>query len=200
MFAAALLNSQPMGFYAPAQIVRDARDHGVEVREPDLNHSDWDCTLEAWHATDMRVRLGLRQIKRCRREGGGDRILAARGNGYPDLHTLWRRTRLPASELEPFANGDAFRSLGSWIAARPCGCHQGTGTRAPAAVRQLSRPSRTTAPLTCRTMREGEHVAEDYASLSLSLKDHPNALPASVPGKAGHRAVSSAPATDLPGA
>ena len=70
VFCAALLNSQPMGFYAPAQIVRDARDHGIEVRQPDVNYSDWDTTLEPTGVGRFAVRLGLRQIDGLSQEGG----------------------------------------------------------------------------------------------------------------------------------
>ncbi len=172
VFAAALLNSQPMGFYAPAQIVRDAREHGVEVREPDLNHSHWDCTLEAG-SCGYALRLGLRQLKSVGQETV-ETILKARGNGYPDLHTLWRRTRLPTSVLEPLANGDAFRSLGMdrrqalWAirALEPTALPLFDSFEAEVDTSGEALPA----------MRLGEHVAEDYASLSLSLKAHPIAF------------------------
>ena len=80
VFACALLNSQPMGFYAPAQIVRDARDHEVEVRPPDVNDSDWDCTLEG-HDDGVSLRLGLRQIKGLG-EDAADALVDVRGTGY----------------------------------------------------------------------------------------------------------------------
>ncbi len=166
VFAAALLNSQPMGFYAPAQIVRDAREHGVEVREPDVNHSDWDCTLE----TENAVRLGLRQIK-----SAGPKVVEAilqhRGNGYPDLHTLWRRTRLPASDLEPLADGDAFRSIGVDRRQALWAIRALEPTPLPLFDSFEADPDDSATALPA--MRPGEHVAEDYASLSLSLKAHP---------------------------
>ena len=113
VFAAALLNAQPMGFYAPAQIVRDVREHGVEVRPVDVNHSDWDCTLEparahwpsALHAlhrdmaADIRtthaLRLGFRKIKGLREEDA-KLIVARRGGGYDSVRDLWLRTALPS--------------------------------------------------------------------------------------------------------
>src|SRR6266480_2699981 len=124
VFACALLNSQPMGFYAPAQIVRDAREHGVEVRPVDVNHSLWDCTLEpatpsppspasgaglGWGR--WALRLGLRQIKGFA-EADAKRLVAARENGYPDSRALWRRSGLGRGALERLAEADAFRSMG----------------------------------------------------------------------------------------
>jgi DNA-directed DNA polymerase III PolC len=127
-FAAALLNAQPMGFYAPAQIVRDVREHGVEVRPVDVNFSDYDSTLEAGpraaerlHALhrDMEqdiasthaIRLGLREIKGLN-EDDARLIVARRGTGYGTMRDLWLRTGLPARLLERLADADAFRSIG----------------------------------------------------------------------------------------
>ena len=127
-FAAALLNAQPMGFYAPAQIVRDARDHGVEVRPPDVNHSDLDSTLEPGpHAAerlhdlhramrdDVRtthaMRLGLREIKGLS-EADAMLIVARRGVNYDSVRDVWLRTGLSPRVLERLADGDAFGSLG----------------------------------------------------------------------------------------
>ena len=128
VFAAALLNSQPMGFYAPAQIVRDAREHGVEVRPVDVNLSDWDCTLERRPAprgvlqmrhasmkghirTTHAMRLGFRQVSGLS-EDHALRIESVRGRGFDSVRDLWLRTRLPPSVLERLANADAFGSLG----------------------------------------------------------------------------------------
>jgi error-prone DNA polymerase len=128
VFAAALLNAQPMGFYAPAQIVRDAREHGVEVRPPDINHSDRDSTLEPGSPaagrvheqhSDMRgdirtthaLRLGLREIKGMSEEDG-KLIAERRGAGYDSVRDVWLRTGLPARVLERLADADAFKSLG----------------------------------------------------------------------------------------
>src|SRR5271169_5236409 len=90
-FAAGLLNSQPMGFYAPAQIVRDAREHGVEVRPVDVNASDWDCTLEPLPGRGPALRLGLRRVKGFGEEDG-KALMANRGAGYRTLRELWRRS------------------------------------------------------------------------------------------------------------
>ena len=141
VFAAAMLNAQPLGFYAPAQLVRDAREHGVEVREVDVNLSDWDCTLEpllgslplpvhgerigvrgegihprhvemAPHIhTTHAVRLGLRQISGVK-EKDMLRLMERRGEAYDSMRDLWLRSGLSSTVLERLADADAFRSLG----------------------------------------------------------------------------------------
>ncbi len=103
-FACALLNSQPMGFYAPAQIVRDAREHGVEVRDVDVNCSDWDCTLE-----QGTLRLGLRQVDGLPREAA-DRLTTRRP--YGTVEELQSRGRVPVHAIQRLAAADAFRSMG----------------------------------------------------------------------------------------
>ena len=128
IFACALLNSQPMGFYAPAQIVRDARDHGVAVLPVDVNRSQWDCTLELLgepleeahslvapaqagdHCPRLSLRLGFRQIKDFN-QADADRLVDGRGAGYPDARTLWQRSGLNRRALERLAAADALRSL-----------------------------------------------------------------------------------------
>ena len=181
-FAAALLNSQPMGFYAPAQIVRDARDHGVEVRAVDVNHSLWDCTLEDSScvreaATDPALRLGLRQIKGFSGAQAAT-LVAAREAGnarsFSDPEDLWRRSGLDTAALETLARADTFGSAGL--------------TRRPAlwAVRRLGpKPLPLFADLAegagepevrLPEMAPGEEVSYDYGMLRLSLKHHPLAL------------------------
>jgi error-prone DNA polymerase len=128
VFAAALLNSQPMGFYAPAQIVRDVREHGVEVRPVDVNHSGVDATLEpgpravdhlhGLHA-DMRddvrtthaIRLGLRKVKGFS-DDDAERIVTMRGRGYTSVRDVWLRTGLEPRVIERLADADAFGSIG----------------------------------------------------------------------------------------
>jgi len=204
VFACALLNSQPMGFYAPAQIVRDAREHGVEVRPVDINHSFWDCTLEpaapsppssasgggaGWRRA---VRLGLRQIKGFS-ETNAERLAAARGSGYPDPQALWRCSGLRRGALERLAEADAFRSVGLdrrralWVLKalggpplplfakekplkKPSPHKGGKGK----GERGFSNEAKAMALLP--EMPLGEHVVEDYASLSLTLKRHPLAF------------------------
>lgn len=194
VFAAALLNAQPMGFYAPAQIVRDVIDHGVEVRPIDINHSDWDNTLEPGpraldrlHARhgDMRadiksthaMRLGLRQGK-----GLGEdemrQLVARRGRGYDSVRDVWLRSGLPASTIERLADLDAFRSLGldrrdALWAVR--GLNRVGGQDDLPLFARAHDPTRE-ADFDLPAMALGEHVVEDYRTLGLSLKTHPTAL------------------------
>jgi error-prone DNA polymerase len=156
-FCAALLNSQPMGFYAPAQLVQDARRHGVEVRPPDVQVSGWDCTLE-----DGAVRLGLRMVSGLS-EAEGRRIADGRPHaGVPQLQLNRRdlRALAAAGALESLAG---HRRLARWAAA-------GAARRAP-----LDAPAAERMPVLARP-REGEEIVADYASLGLTLGRHPLAL------------------------
>jgi error-prone DNA polymerase len=268
VFCAALLNSQPMGFYQPAQLVRDAREHGVEVRHPDINASDWDCTLEpappspratstspcsppargegrgegqrqtpthgrssplplgrgreamtcgrelqaiqepegngaaVSHSAELvrgelrdmsesesrcAVRLGLRLVGGAWEEAT-KAIAAARGPGYPDLFSVWTRSRAPVGVLERLANADAFRSLGLdrraalWaVKGLGGGALQAGPRRAASALAPILTQGETGdlfaephVDLPATTL--GEHVVEDYAAIGLSLKAHPVAF------------------------
>ena len=136
-FACALLNSQPMGFYAPAQIVRDAREHGVEVRAVDVNHSDWDCTLE-----DGALRLGLRQVEGFHREAG-DRLVARRTRPYRIGRGIARRAGgVPVHAIERLAEADAFRSIGLDRRAALWDSRALKPALGPALVRRRRRPRR----------------------------------------------------------
>ena len=177
VFTCALLNSQPMGFYAPAQLVRDARNHGVEVRPVDVNHSDWDCTLEPADDDRTALRLGLRQIKGLGKKLAGT-LTAARdaGNARPfsDVDDLWRRSKLTPSAIGRLAGADALGSMGLtrrralWDARRlnpdqlPLFTEMGEGIIEP--------------DVTLPVMAPGEEVSHDYAAIRLSLKHHPLAL------------------------
>jgi DNA polymerase III alpha subunit len=109
VFLAAILNAQPMGFYAPAQLVRDAERHGVEIRPPDVNRSRWDCTLEPT-GERFAVRLGLRTARGLANRDGA-LIVAARGEeAFASVEDLWRRARVPVAALERLAEADAFGS------------------------------------------------------------------------------------------
>jgi len=188
VFCAAILNAQPMGFYAPSQLVRDAREHGVEVRAPDINASDWDATLEAReHASSvsnegggrMAVRLGMRQIKGFRIEAA-ERLMAARPpQGFDSVRDLWLRTRLTPAELERLAKADAFRSIGldrrdALWAVRGLG---GTQRTMPASLPLFAHAEGTgfqhEEEVALPSMPLGEHVIEDYTHMRLSLKAHP---------------------------
>ena len=180
VFACALLNSQPMGFYAPAQIVRCARDHGVEAREADVNHSRWDCTLEPASAQGAQtkapcaLRLGLRQIDGLR-EDAAQQIVTMRGSAsYRDMRDLWRRSGIGRAGLEKLASADAFRSLGLdrrqalWEV-------RGLPKEIPLPLFEHADAAETgTEPeVALPAMPLSEHVVNDYRSLRLSLKAHP---------------------------
>jgi error-prone DNA polymerase len=166
-FAAALLNSQPMGFYAPAQIVRDAREHGVEVREVDVNMSDWDCTLE-----DGALRLGLRQVDGLQREAA-DRLVARRP--YRTVEQLRSRGHVPVHAIQRLAAADAFRSMG--IDRRAALWDSRALKAAPdlplfTYVEALDEGSESE-PAQLPAMPLSEHVVNDYQTIRLSLKAHP---------------------------
>lgn len=170
VFAAALLNSQPMGFYAPAQIVRCAQEHGVEVRAIDVGHSEWDCTLERNEKGLLALRLGLRQIHGFR-EDWAEKIKDHRP--YTNLEDLARRAELPQRALNLLADADALRSLGLdrreglWEARRtPSG---ELPLFAAARARELGEEP----PAALPAMPLSEQVAADYQTTRLSLKAHP---------------------------
>ena len=196
VFCAAILNAQPMGFYQPAQLVRDARDHGVEVREVDINHSVWDCTLEESafypsrilerHAamrggieTAHAVRLGFRQIKGLSEERM-DVLVARRGDGYRSVRDVWLRSGLDVGEIEKLAQADAFRSIGLDRRSALWEVRALDGRSAAEKLPLFDRPSLGLRELEPETklpkMPLGEHVVHDYRSLGLSLKQHPVAF------------------------
>ncbi len=190
VFCAAILNSQPMGFYAPAQLVRDAVDHGVEVRPVDVNRSFWDSTLEplARRRGPLKtaVRLGFRQIKGLG-EAAALRLVTARLKPYSSPAELQRRAGLDHATLARLAEADAFRSMAMdrrqalWaVQALP----DGELPLFAAAEDGPGFPGSNLAPLEhadepwaeLPEMGLGEHVIEDYTTLRLSLKAHPMAL------------------------
>jgi error-prone DNA polymerase len=170
VFAAALLNSQPMGFYQPAQIVIDARKHGVAVRPVDINYSEWDNSLEEIDGRYCAVRLGFRQVNGLREEDM-QALIAGRMDAYRNINELLDAGVSP-SALERLADADAFRSIGldrrqalwevSALHDHPTGMFTGTPS-------QSTTEQATELP----AMTPGEHVLQDYASTSLSLKAHP---------------------------
>ncbi|BAE51804.1 error-prone DNA polymerase [Paramagnetospirillum magneticum] len=166
-FACALLNSQPMGFYAPAQIVRDAADHGVEIRPVDVNHSDWDCTLEG-----KALRLGLRQVSGLARRDG-ERLAAARGAGYASAYGLWRTSGLERAALDRLAAADAFGSMGL---GRREAAWAIKALDAPPLPLFEEAPPPPEAKVALPPASVGEEVVGDYAALKLSLKCHPLAV------------------------
>ncbi|MEE4119101.1 MAG: error-prone DNA polymerase [Paracoccaceae bacterium] len=178
IYACALLNSQPMGFYAPAQIVRDAREHGVEVRPVSIEDSFWDCTMEPApeSAGGLALRLGFRQITGLREEEA-HWIAAARGNGYRAVDDVWRRAGTPPTLLEKLAEADAFAPLGM---SRRDALWAAKALRAPAPLPLFAGDidgEGIVEPAACLpAMTVGEEVVEDYAALRLTLRTHPVAL------------------------
>jgi DNA-directed DNA polymerase III PolC len=176
IFACALLNSQPMGFYAPAQIVRDARAHGVDVRPVDVNHSYWDHAIERGADGRLALRLGFRQIKGLREEDARW-IAAARGNGYAAVEDVWRKAGTGRAALTALAEADAFGSLG--LARRDAlwRAKAVTGDAPPPLFAGLLEGEGVVEPaVALPAMTEGEAVAADYRALRLSLRAHPLAL------------------------
>jgi error-prone DNA polymerase len=177
VFCCAMLNSQPLGFYQPAQLVRDAREHGVEVRPVDVLASDWDCTLEAGEGDLSAVRLGLRSVFGFR-QPEADRLIAARDAGAHALRDLAARAGLSRQSLELLAEADALRSLGL---DRRQGLWAVKGL-APEAKAEVQAPLLTLmgppneAAAALPSMALGAHVAEDYRTAGLSLKAHPCAF------------------------
>ena len=179
VFAASLLNSQPMGFYAPAQIVRDAREHHVEVRHPDVNESDWDCTLQPRPRRKRgALRLGLRQIDGFR-EVWANEIVRVRtiGGPFASIDDLRTRADLPAAALDLLASADALGSLkllrreGLWAAKGLPRDHPAPLFAAAGLDEADGRP-----PEALPVMAKSEEVAQDYQTIRLSLKGHPVAF------------------------
>jgi error-prone DNA polymerase len=194
VFACALLNSQPMGFYAPAQIVRDVRDHGVEVRPVCVNHSNWDNLLERRADGALALRLGFRQIKGFREEDAGW-IVAARGNGYQDPESVWLRAGVAPSVLERLAEADAFIGMGL---TRRDALWQVRANRAPKPLPLFSDPLDGEGihepDVRLPNMHLGEEVVEDYVALRLTLRAHPmELLRPSIPDLTPHDRLPTAP-------
>ncbi len=176
VFACALLNSQPMGFYAPAQLIRDAEEHGVDVRPVDVQTSLWNCTLEP-SPKGLALRLGFRQVRGLAEDDAEELVKARQqGNGAPfaSVEDLARRAGLTRAAIAALARADAFHALlprraalwdagGVDIAPLPLFAH------ADGALLDEAPPALPKARL-------GEEVIDDYSSLSLSLKDHPCGL------------------------
>src|SRR5690606_27372636 len=170
VFACALLNSMPMGFYQPAQIVIDAERHGVTVLPVDVNYSYWDNSLEEKIGEFHAMRLGFRQVKGLREDEVAV-LIDARKATYTCIHSIWKIGVLQVT-LEKLADADAFQSLGldrrqalwqiSLLRQRPKGLFIDQGLEYESKV-QIELPK----------MTAGEHVLQDYASMSLSLKAHP---------------------------
>ncbi len=178
VFCAALVNAQPMGFYAVAQVVRDAQQHGVEIRPVCINASRWDCTLERTRGRWLAVRLGMRQVKGLANAHGAA-IVAARGIApFGSVEEVWRRAGVPRAAIERLAEADAFHALahdrrqGLWKV-------RGLGEAplplfAAADARELNHSVEGIEPeVALRPLTDGREVVEDYRTLQLSLRAHP---------------------------
>lgn len=176
IFACALLNSQPMGFYAPAQIVRDAREHGVTVRPVCINASFWDNVMEPDGRGGLALRLGFRQIKGLAEEDAAW-LTAARGNGYTEVADIWRRAGLAPAVIERLAEADAFAGLGHSRRQALWQAKALAGTRPlPLFARDIEGEVIAEPAAHLPQMSLGEEVVEDYVAMRLSLRAHPLAL------------------------
>ena len=169
-FCCALLNSQPMGFYAPAQLVRDARAHGVAVRAVDANASDFDSTLEPSACGEWVLRLGLGRVRGLSRDGV-ERLVAARADGaFQNVGELARRARLPRRDLEALAAAGALVGLAGH---RHRAAWQVLGIESPL---PLAAGERAEGIPLLRAPSEGEGIVADYRATGLTLARHPLAL------------------------
>ncbi|MDH4981353.1 error-prone DNA polymerase [Hyphomicrobium sp. D-2] len=172
-FACALLNAQPMGFYAPAQIVRDAREHGVEVHPVDVNASLWDNTLTVGSNGRTSLRLGFRQLDGMQ-PAWGEILINRRGNGYADIDSFALRTGLPQKALRVLADADCFQSVALnrrdalWAARRLPDAEE-----LPLFVAARERELANEPPANLPEMSLSEHIVTDYQTARLSLKGHP---------------------------
>ncbi|GAC1043881.1 error-prone DNA polymerase [Rhizobium sp. No.120] len=182
-FCAALLNSQPMGFYAPAQIVQDAQRHGVEVRPVCINRSRWDCTLEPVEGSERHaVRLGMRVVRGLAAANAA-RITAARMDlPFESVDDMWRRSGVPAASLVELAEADAFlpslklqRRDALWaikaLRDEPLPLFAAASEREARAIAEQQEPD-----VVLRQMTEGHNVVEDYSHTGLTLREHPIAF------------------------
>ncbi|MGD9510545.1 MAG: OB-fold nucleic acid binding domain-containing protein, partial [Geminicoccaceae bacterium] len=183
LFCVALLNSQPMGFYAPAQIVRDAREHGVEVRPPCVNASRWDCTLEpVGDDSRLAVRLGLRMVKGLANAHAATLVAARADRPFASVDELWHRTRVPQAALVQLAEADAFRATfgiarreALWairaLRDEPLPLFAAASERQAEIVPEVEEPV-----VALRPMTAGGEVVADYRHVGLTLRSHPVAF------------------------
>ena len=180
VFCAALLNSQPMGFYAPAQIVRDAQAHGVEIRPICVNASRWDCALEPTDEDDrFAVRLGMRLVKGLANVHAATIVAARADKPFVSIDDLWRRAGVPAASLVQLAEADAFRpamrlarreALWAIKALRdePLPLFAAAAARDEKPAPEIDEPA-----VALRPMTAGREVVEDYGHVGLTLRRHP---------------------------
>ncbi|KKW92515.1 error-prone DNA polymerase [Sphingobium chungbukense] len=181
VFCAALLNAQPMGFYAIAQIVRDARNHGIEVRPIDVNHSRWDCTLEPTGGRYLAVRIGLRYARELSNQDGAAIVLARGDEPFTSVEEIQRRAVVSGRALDRIGHARGFGSLNL---TRRSGLWEVKGLGAEALPLFAAaddragklRPEAIEPEVVLAQMGEGEEVVEDYRSVGLSLRAHPLAF------------------------
>lgn len=184
VFCAAVINSQPMGFYAPAQLVTDAKEHGVQVAGVDVNHSDWDCTLESIQSDtppkplerpELQLRLGMRMIRGLP-EAIGQTVVVARAAGgvFADLADFTRRTRLGQASITRFADAGALGSLaGDRRAAFWQSLAQDRTAKDMSLFEATGADRDDPLPETLQPMQPIEEVYADYETTGLSLRSHP---------------------------
>ena len=180
IFSCALLNSQPMGFYAPAQLVQDARRHGVEVRSVDVLKSDWDCTIEQ-HRSGLVLRLGLRMVKHLSQAGALRLTEAREAKMFSSLEDLAHRARLDKGDLQALASADALATLIQGHRRQAGWAASGIEKSSPV----FPVPQIKEALPMLRAPHAGETVCADYESMGLSLGPHPLALLRNVLQKLG---------------
>ena len=183
VFCAALVNSQDMGFYAPAQIVGDAKNHGVEIRPVCVNRSRWDCTLEKTENSNRHaVRLGMRLVKGLAAADAARMITARMNQPFESVDDMWRRSGVPAASLVELAEADAFRpslnlerrdALWAIKALRdePLPLFAAAAQRESRAIAEQQEPE-----VELRQMTEGHNVVADYSHIGLTLRQHPLAF------------------------
>ena len=173
IFCAALLNAQPMGFYAPAQLVRDAQQHGVEVRPVCVNASRWDSTLEEkGEGQYLPVRLGLRQVKGLANAHGAAIAAAAMDAPFASIDDVWTRTGVPAAALEKLADADAFHALGL-DRRQALWKIRGLGGGKPLPLFAFAEARGQEPEVKLNPLSAGREVVEDYRAVQLSLRAHP---------------------------
>jgi error-prone DNA polymerase len=182
VFCCALINSQPMGFYAVAQIVRDAREHGVEIRWIDINHSRWDCTLEPAAGDRCAVRLGMRLAKGLANDEAAKILLARADRPFASVDDLWRRADVPVRALEQLAAADAFRAAFGIRRRDATWALKGLRDEvlplfAAAAAREGRAVLETVEPaVDLKQLPTGGEVVADYGQAGTTLRDHPVAF------------------------
>jgi len=177
VFCAALLNSQPMGFYQPAQIVRDAIEHGVELRPICINASRWDCTLEPIHDTGrFAVRLGLRMIKGLADTDAAALVLARGEEPYCSIDEVRRRSGAKPGALGKLAEADAFLPALKLARREAAWAIKALGDDALPLFDQPGASELNEPVVALKPMTEGREIVEDYGHVGLSLRRHPLAL------------------------